>query len=377
MAWGIETVPKPVRWGILLASMSIVLVANAVAIFLSAKAAQPDPSPLAATTLIALSSIILHSLQAWTRPPSTHEFPHLTKVLVGALTLAFSAHVVFLILLHLSRNNILSDVSRLLCVFHAVLAENITKIWSFVHLTRWRHRTLVLTLLYVAITTQLASFAVGVWLLFDRHLQVVWGLPAVVLWIAFGILVASSRQVSRRQRFSGNPVGGHWSTLKTQTCVLACVTGVGATASTVLACIGVWLDWKLMFFVEFALIECMTAWASFSTINLQGTTAKATSWSPRTIAKRESSIFGPTNPEIDAKCENAEDPPTSVPVLHDLESVGKVGSDKTSKFSDVIEMTPVETFPKWGKSDTTMVQAAVETQDEEKFEGFKESIDFV
>ena len=55
-----------------------------------------------------------------------------------------------------------------------------------------------------------------------------------------------------------------------KTCVLACVAGVGALASMSLLCFGVVRDLKMLFFVEFVLIESISAWSIGPDVSLVG-----------------------------------------------------------------------------------------------------------
>jgi hypothetical protein len=45
---------------------------------------------------------------------------------------------------------------------------------------------------------------------------------------------------------------------------LACISGLAALASTVLPCLPFVWRWKLLFYLEYAFVECMTSWGFIS-----------------------------------------------------------------------------------------------------------------
>ena len=48
------------------------------------------------------------------------------------------------------------------------------------------------------------------------------------------------------------------------TCTLGCLSGLATLASTILPCFRAVREWKPLFFVEYAFVECMTGWGFIS-----------------------------------------------------------------------------------------------------------------
>jgi multisubunit Na+/H+ antiporter MnhB subunit len=132
--WDYRTLPSLTKWCIFILSVFTIILANAGAITLSATTtAHRDPDGIIAATLIASSSVIAHTLQVISTPPRSREFPHVRKVLAALLVVAFIAHAVSIVYLRSTHDEFFDKLSKLVCFFHGVLAENITKIWSYLH----------------------------------------------------------------------------------------------------------------------------------------------------------------------------------------------------------------------------------------------------
>jgi hypothetical protein len=125
MFWDYRDLPKPVQWAIFIPSILAVIGANAVAIVLSIVTTHLDTDGFATTTLVAVSSTILHVFQVMSTPPNNHksEFPHVRKVLLACLFLAVGAHSAFIYYLRHTHDELFATLSKLLCIAHGVFAE--------------------------------------------------------------------------------------------------------------------------------------------------------------------------------------------------------------------------------------------------------------
>jgi len=120
MFWDYRNLSDTARWWIFI---STVVAANAAAITLSAITSHLDPDGLIATTLIALSSIIVHILQVMSTCPRDGEFPQVRKVLIAFLIAASIAHAFFIVYLRLEHDKLYDMLSKLVCTFHGFSAE--------------------------------------------------------------------------------------------------------------------------------------------------------------------------------------------------------------------------------------------------------------
>ncbi|KAG8982569.1 hypothetical protein FRB93_007972 [Tulasnella sp. JGI-2019a] len=83
MFWDYRDLPKPVQWAIFILSI-LIIRANAVTIVLLIITTHLDTDGFATTTLIVVSSTILHIFQVMLTPPHNCEMPILLSSSISA-----------------------------------------------------------------------------------------------------------------------------------------------------------------------------------------------------------------------------------------------------------------------------------------------------
>ena len=117
-------------------------------------------------------------------------------------------------------------------------------------------------------TIQLAFFGLGVWALLCYNLQVVWCVCAIPLWIVTRIFLVAfftfrrTRKVFEALDEDEDDDDDYY--IVNQMRWLACISGLAAIVSTVLPCLPFVWRWKLLFYSEYAFVECITSWGFIS-----------------------------------------------------------------------------------------------------------------
>jgi hypothetical protein len=101
---------------------------------------------------------------------------------------------------------------------------------------------------YITIALQLALFGAGVFLLIYHDLQLVWCLPAIVLWLYFAVLVYSFTRLRKDNH------------RRCEILTNAFALGGSAVAFTVLGGFGVARHWAALFYIEFFALELLYSW---------------------------------------------------------------------------------------------------------------------
>ena len=107
------------KWGTIALLTTIVLAANIFAVVTT----QIGSSPLKPAISSVFASIALQSLHIYVLDFEHQKVPHVRWVLIVALFLACSAHVSFITLFAVLRKDLFYNLSKLLCIFHAIFAE--------------------------------------------------------------------------------------------------------------------------------------------------------------------------------------------------------------------------------------------------------------
>ncbi|KAH9947510.1 hypothetical protein B0H21DRAFT_708400 [Amylocystis lapponica] len=176
--------------------------------------------PALSSSLITLNSFIMHLLRVLVAKPNERSLPYLKGLSISALVITTALNVFFsaLLFVHHPEDDLYLNLTKLTCIFYAILVEVLV-------------------------------FGGGTFLLFRCRLQVVWCLPAIMLWLQLALCVNVRAQLHPRRA-------------KERTLVLASIVfyAGGTMASTCLGLVGVVLCWETLFIVEFMFLGGMSLW---------------------------------------------------------------------------------------------------------------------
>jgi hypothetical protein len=240
---------------ILRRSLTISLVTSLVHVSLV------DHASLITSASSALQAFQLLSLTITNQSPY---FPRLNKVFLAALIDVPLANIAFNVSLALTPYEIFFTLTRLVCLFYAIFAQvithpfcltaasrqlkeivqNVNVIWAFVHPAVSKLRRPF----YMTIALQLSLFGVGIFFLLCHNLQLVWCLPAIVLWLYFVVHVHFFMQLRKDNHCRWEIVAG------------ALALGDSAVAFTILKGFGVARHWAALFYIEFFALELVYSW---------------------------------------------------------------------------------------------------------------------
>ncbi len=112
-------------------------------------------------------------------------------------------------------------------------------------------------ILYLAIFLQVLFCGAGAFLLLRLDLPLVWALPALVLWLHFGVFFYPTFRTSITDQLD-DKAGRETKKRIFDARVLTWAVGASAAASTLVLCFGLLHRWELLFVFEFIFFEGIT-----------------------------------------------------------------------------------------------------------------------
>ncbi|KAG9016048.1 hypothetical protein FRB90_003711 [Tulasnella sp. 427] len=196
-----------------------------------------------------------------------HDASSVVPVLSSTLTAAASTALqfervlvaVFIYRLAKRHDDLYWNLAKLLCILHAALVKNFSRVWDFIRSYPHFGNSLFSRLRlinYGAILVQALFFAGGSFLLFYNGVQDVWGLPTLMLWWHFVCFLLIDI------RFRQHGLGGNLNRLRRmQQVIISTSTGLlgfGAVTSTALVVVGCLKHWYLLFIAQFMFLQAMS-----------------------------------------------------------------------------------------------------------------------